>query len=80
MENSRYMRSIWTIIAVALCVIAVKDLPIIGSADAEGPQVMFMALCNWEGTACADIISKKLNPNMSGFAGNSYNAIGISGN
>ena len=77
MENSIYMRTIWTVIAIALCVIALRGMPFISSVNAQTDQVIRMTLCNMDGTACADIVRKRFDP--TGQSGNydSYNAIGM---
>ena len=71
MGNITYMKAIWTIIAVALCIIALKDNPFAPSVNAQQDQVLRMALCNVEGTACADVVGKAAE-------GMFYNAIAIS--
>ena len=71
MENTTYMKTIWTIIAVALCTIALKDNPFVPSVNAQQDQVFRIALCNQEGTSCADVVGKAAE-------GMFYNAIAMS--
>ena len=71
MENTTYMKVIYTVIAIALCTIALKDNSFVPSVHAQQDQVHRIALCNSDGSSCADVVGLAAE-------GMFYNAIAVS--